>query len=69
MKKVATVNQNICVACGTCIIICPREAISIYKGCYAVVDFNRCIGCGICNKLCPTESITVVERRDRNEEK
>lgn len=42
-----------CVACGVCVKVCPKDAISIYKGCYAVVDEEQCIGCGICENNCP----------------
>ena len=37
-KKTASVNQKICVACGACTKVCPKEAIYIYSGCYAKVD-------------------------------
>lgn len=46
-------EQDRCVACGVCVKVCPKNAISIYKGCYAVVDEEQCIGCGICEKNCP----------------
>lgn len=46
-------EQDRCVACGVCVQVCPKDAISIYKGCYAVVDEEQCIGCGICEKNCP----------------
>lgn len=46
-------EQDRCVACGVCVKVCPKDAISIYKGCYAVVDEEQCIGCGICEKNCP----------------
>lgn len=26
-----------CVACGVCVKVCPKDAISIYKGCYALL--------------------------------
>ena len=35
MKKLAVVNRNVCVACGACTGVCPRNAISVYRGCYA----------------------------------
>ena len=38
MKKLPIPHRKVCVACGVCIKACPKHAISIYKGCYAVVD-------------------------------
>ena len=61
MKKAANDN-NRCVACGVCALQCPRQAIDIYKGCYAVVDVTSCVGCGICEKACPAGSIKVLEQ-------
>ncbi len=53
-----------CVACGVCALTCPREAISIFKGCYAVVDESKCVGCGLCEKACPAGTIRVMEVQD-----
>ena len=51
MAKYKAINeQNRCVACGVCVKVCPKDAISIYKGCYARIDEEKCIGCGICEK-------------------
>lgn len=61
MKKAAN-DINRCVACGVCALQCPRQAIDIYKGCYAVVDVTSCVGCGICEKACPAGSIKVLEQ-------
>ncbi len=58
MKKAAT-DKNVCVACGVCVSQCPRQAIDIYKGCYAVVDAKSCVGCGMCEKACPAGAIVV----------
>ena len=58
MKKAAN-DINRCVACGVCANECPRGAIAIYKGCYAVVDIQACVGCGICERACPAGSIAV----------
>ena len=60
-KKKASVNRNICVACGVCYNQCPRKAISIYKGCYATVDLEKCVGCGICANACPANVISILE--------
>lgn len=63
MKKAVNYLDR-CVACGVCAGQCPRDAISIYKGCYAVVDVSKCVGCGICEKACPAGSIRVEEVHD-----
>ena len=62
MKKLAVPNQKICVACGACMKACRRQAVSIYKGCYAQVDGSKCVGCGLCAKACPAGCISVTER-------
>ena len=62
MKKLAWIDQKICVACGACMKACPKSAISIYQGCYAVVDESKCVGCGLCARTCPAGCITVKER-------
>ena len=63
VKKKANPNRNVCVACGVCVLQCPREAISIYRGCYAVMDNEKCVGCGLCAKACPANAITIVEKK------
>ncbi len=60
MKKAAN-DINRCVACGVCALQCPRAAIDIYKGCYAVVDASICVGCGICVSACPAGSMKITD--------
>ena len=57
--KKAFVEEKECVACGTCLVTCPRQAIHIAHGCYAVIDSVRCVGCGLCSKACPASVIEV----------
>ena len=61
-KRFALVNQARCVACGACEGVCPREAISVFRGMYATVLEARCIGCGKCAKVCPAGCIELKER-------
>ena len=68
-KKIAMVNKNICVACGSCTKVCPKGAISIWLGCYATIEPNKCVGCGLCAKTCPAGCITIKEREMTNENK
>ena len=64
MKKLAFVDKKICVACGVCMKTCCKEAISIYKGCFAQVDERTCVGCGLCAKACPAGCIVTKERSE-----
>ena len=58
-KRKAVVNIQECVACGCCIKVCPRGAISIPKGIYANIHKELCIGCGKCIKECPASIISL----------
>lgn len=63
-----------CLGLGSCVKVCPEQAISIRDG-VAVVDPFRCVGCGLCAKACPRGLIELVpENRHiavqcRNEDK
>ena len=62
MKKIAAADKRICVACGACMKACTKGAITIHRGCYALMDESRCVGCCLCAKTCPAGCITVQER-------
>lgn len=64
MKKSAVVDRSVCVACGVCMKACPRGAIAIYRGCYAMVEDAKCVGCGLCSKACPAGCIELNERSE-----
>lgn len=61
-KKIAAPDRGRCVACGACVKACPKGALSIHRGCYAVVKEEVCVGCGKCAKTCPADCITIKER-------
>lgn len=60
-RKKANVNRQYCVACGVCASHCPRQAISIISGMYALVDEDKCVGCTKCVKFCPASDISMIE--------
>ena len=60
-KRLAQVGRE-CVACGTCVKVCPRTAIRVASGVTARVNGALCVGCGRCAKVCPADVIAMVER-------
>lgn len=60
-KKYAYVGSD-CVACGCCVKVCPKGAISVWKGVCAKVDTAKCVGCGKCEKECPAGTIILKMR-------
>ena len=60
-KRRASVDTDLCVACGCCVKVCPVSAIGIWRGLFAQVDASRCIGCGRCAKECPASVISLQE--------
>jgi len=60
-RKKSIILQNKCVACGCCLKVCPKGAISIPNGIYAIVDNEKCIGCGLCERACPASIIRMGE--------
>lgn len=64
IRKKANIIKNSCVACGTCVKACPRDAIRIVQGVFAEVDENKCIGCSICAKECPASIIEMITKEE-----
>ncbi len=60
-RRRAFVEERDCVACGCCMKICPKTAISIWHGIAAKVDPETCVGCGKCARECPASVIEIRE--------
>ena len=67
-KNLARVDAGTCVACGCCLKVCPRQALSVFKGSYAVVNQDACVGCGLCAKECPASVISILPRSHQKTE-
>ena len=66
MKRKANVDKSLCVACGCCVKVCPRAAISVPYGINAVIDETLCVGCGKCVKECPASVISLEEAENES---
>ena len=62
--KYAVVDRHRCVACGECVHVCRKGAVSILSGCWAYADRNLCVGCGLCRKSCPAGCIELASEED-----
>lgn len=58
-KKKAVVDKDYCVACGTCVKVCPFQLINIEQGVFAKINLSKCVGCGKCAKVCPASVIEI----------
>ena len=55
----AYVISDDCIACGTCFVECPVEAIS-EGDIYSIIP-DVCTDCGTCADVCPSEAIHPAE--------
>jgi NAD-dependent dihydropyrimidine dehydrogenase PreA subunit len=53
----AYVISDDCTSCGSCVDVCPTQAISEGEGKY-VIDPETCVDCGACEGECPVEAIS-----------
>ena len=56
------VKDGLCTGCGTCIALCPEEAIKLTidekKGIYVPeLDEEKCNNCGVCLTVCPGHEV------------
>jgi NAD-dependent dihydropyrimidine dehydrogenase PreA subunit len=61
LKGVVTLklDQERCVGCGICLIVCPHEVLSMNNGHARIDNRDLCMECGACSRNCPTEAVTV----------
>jgi len=52
------ISEKTCTGCGTCLDVCPTEAIIMQDG-RAVITLD-CIDCGACPRVCPEGAIKKV---------
>jgi digeranylgeranylglycerophospholipid reductase len=53
-----TVDRESCGYCGTCVSVCPADAIDLID-LYLNVDGEKCTGCKTCVKVCPVGALEV----------
>lgn len=51
------INQQLCDFCGTCVGVCPVDAIIIEKQ-KITVKSDICISCSACVNVCPVDALS-----------
>ena len=59
IKRKTIIDKDYCVACGTCVKVCPLKIIYIEQGVFADLNYEKCVGCGKCAKSCPASVIDI----------
>ena len=64
VPKLIEVDSEKCFSCGSCVALCPVEAICIDKDSAVQFDKEKCIGstCSVCVDACPTRAIKSVKQ-------
>jgi ferredoxin len=60
-EECAVTMEEICIACGTCVDVCPMAAVTLKKK--VNTDPKRCILCCACVKSCPNNARIMAEPR------
>jgi L-aspartate semialdehyde sulfurtransferase ferredoxin len=59
VPKLIEIDTEKCFSCGSCVALCPVEAISIAPDCTVSFDREKCVGstCSVCVDACPVRAI------------
>lgn len=59
------INAALCDVCGTCVCVCPVNALMIIDA--LTVNMKTCISCGRCVVVCPFGALKLVPDNTREE--
>lgn len=66
LPKLIEVDTEKCISCGSCVTLCPVEAITQAEDLSIVFDKDKCVGstCSACVDACPARAITSVKQNN-----
>lgn len=69
VPKLIEVDSEKCFSCGSCVALCPIEAIHIDEDSTVVFDKEKCVGstCSVCVDACPARAIKSVRQNNNDQ--
>ncbi|MCW4009888.1 MAG: 4Fe-4S binding protein [Candidatus Bathyarchaeota archaeon] len=66
LPKLIEVDTEKCISCGSCVALCPVEAITLDEEYSVVFDKEKCVGstCSACVDACPARAIKSVKQNN-----
>jgi L-aspartate semialdehyde sulfurtransferase ferredoxin len=66
LPKLIEVDQEKCISCGSCVTLCPVEAITVEPDSSVVFNKEKCVGstCSACVDACPVAAIKSVKQNN-----
>ena len=66
LPKLIEVDTEKCINCGSCVALCPVEAITLSEDASIVFNKEKCVGstCSACVDACPARAIKSVKQNN-----
>jgi ferredoxin len=66
LPKLIEVDADKCISCGSCVALCPVEAITLSDDLSVVFNKEKCVGstCSACVDACPARAIKSVKQNN-----
>ena len=53
------IDHTRCTGCGSCVLLCPEDALALQDGRAVLVDPQACSYCIACEDICPADAIAL----------